>query len=235
MTEKGLATRIKNKIKLIKARKDVQKGKSHDIGWDLQTAHSYWSRQVNVDEDNKPSSYADFPVNKIRAEYIYGIISRLQLTQEEPILELGTNAGFVLSYIYEKGHHHLTGIEINPEAVNLFKKTFPTVYAGTNIINKSLENVLPNMKDNAFSLVYSMGVLMHIHPSSNFILKHIARISSKYIITMEGETMVTPRHYPREYKKIFEELGFKEIFFEMTARKIPGYANLHCRVFQKIS
>lgn len=235
MPEKGIVTRFKNKIKFIRARKDVEKGKNHVEGWDLKTAHSYWSKQANVDEDNNPSSYANFSGNKIRADYIYQLISGLKLNRDEPILELGTNSGFVLSYIYEKGYTALSGIEINSEAVNLFKNAFPKAFAESKIINNNLENVLPNMQDNTFSLVYSMGVLMHVHPSSNFIFKHIARISSKYIITMEGETMVTPRHYPRDYKKIFEGLGFKEIFFEMTAEKIPGYANLHCRVFQKIS
>ncbi len=231
---KTLASRLLNKIKLIKARNKVAKGESHDIGWSLSTVHDYWQEKANYD-DNSPSKYADYNVTtQRRAEYLYQIINQLGLCGDDAILELGTNVGVVFSYLYDKGYHNLTGIEINPSAVALMKTTFPTMYANSKIITGTFEETLPVCSDNTYSVVYSIAVLMHVHPSSNFIFQHIARIAKNYIVTIEGENVISPKHFPRNYKDIFEKLGFKQVFFEMTEGKIPNYPNLHCRVFAKV-
>lgn len=222
--------RIKNKIKNIKAKRNVSKGRGHNEGCDRLTIQEYWREKSN-NTANDPETYIRAENN--RAEYLYNLIKNLDLKSTDPILEIGMSSGKVLSHIYVRDYHNLTGIEINPKAIDFMKKEFPKVWKSSTIINASLEDSLPNLADNEFSLVYSMIVLAMVHPESNFILDHIARISKKYIITIEAENTVTKRHYPRDYKKIFEKRGFKQIFFEMTESKIKNYPNYHCRIFEK--
>ncbi len=222
--------RIKNKFKKIKARKKVAEGKIHHKGWKKDQLQEYWRKQSKNDE-NDPEGYIHAENN--RAEYLLDLIKKLELEPEESILELGMSSGKVFSHIYNNGYHNLTGIEINSEAIEIMKKAFPKVAKNTELIKLSLEDALPSIPDGKFSLVYSMAVLESVHPESNFIFEHIARISKKYIITIETEFSVSPRHYPRDYKKIFKNLGFNQRFFEMTEGKIKNYPNHHCRVFEK--
>jgi len=232
-SKKSLIFRIKNKYRKIKAKRDSEKGFNHKEGWSKEKVQDYWKNEANKDENN-PKTYIDAQNN--RAEYFFELIkNKLNLKINEPILELGTNAGKVLNHLFSQGFQNITGIEINSNAINIMKKEYPNAHNNSNIINASLEDSLPQFKDNSFSLVFSIYVLFTIHPENNFIFEHIARISKKFIITIEAEDMVTKRCYPRNMKKIFEKLGFKEIFFEMTEGKIDNYPNLHCRIFKKIS
>lgn len=230
----GIILRIKNKLRLIKAKGKISKGITPESGWTISETQEYWKVKANQEEDdNRPENYANSPSNEIRAKFFLNKLKNLQIKKEEPILELGTNAGYVMSFLYNNGYRNITGIEINSNALKTMKEKFPDGYNNCNLINDSLEVALPKLTDNSFSLVYSMGVLMHIHPKSNFIFDHIARVSNKYIITIEGEMMLSSRHFPRNYKDIFEKRGFKQTSFEMTENKIPDYANLHYRIFSK--
>jgi|GEM_PF-2464290 hypothetical protein len=86
-----------------------------------------------------------------------------------------------------------------------------------------------------FDLVYTMAVLEHIHDESEFIFSHITRITRKILITIEDEGGISWRHFPRNYKKIFENLGMKqieEINFKKT--RVPGIKKeFFGRVFTK--
>lgn len=231
--------RLQRKIRLLKARRLVEKGQSHDVAWNKEKLLEYWRETANQTggqlHDNAPVGYAEATGERLEmVNYISEKITQL-CAHDEPILELGTNAGLTFSYLHKNGYRNLTGIEINPVAISVMKEKFPDMYNDSKIINGGFEDTLPTMKENSFFLVYSTAVLMHVHPSSNFIFEHIARISKKYIITLELEDHIYNRIFPRKYKKIFENLGFKQIFFEKTGNKTPKYGNYHCRIFQKIS
>lgn len=231
--KRGIVHRIKNKLRLIKAKQSVSQGKIHDKAWSQKEAQNFWRSEVNKEEENLPTAYANLPFNQERGQYFLEKLEKLNLSKNNPILELGPNSGFILSFLYINGFHNLTGIEINPDAIKTMKEYFSNVYENCTIINDSLENALPQIPDGSFVLVYSMGAIMHVPAESNFIFEHIARISKKYIISVEGENMLSSRHYPRDYKKIYENLGFKQIFFEMTEKNVQDWANLHFRIFQK--
>ena len=229
----GIVHRIKNKIRLIKAKQNVSHGKNHNEAWSQKEAQNFWRSGVNKEEENLPTAYANLPFNQERGSYFLQKLEKLNLLKDDPILELGPNSGFILSFLNKNGFHNLTGIEINPDAIKTMKEYFPNLYENSTIINDSFENALPQIPNNSFVLVYSMGAIMHVPAESNFIFENIARISKKYIISVEGENMLSSRHYPRDYKKIYENLGFKQIFFEMTEGNVDEWANLHFRIFQK--
>src|SRR5437899_7519945 len=113
------------------------------------------------------------------------------ISNSSPVLELLCGSGKGMSYFYDNGYRNLTGIEINPVAINIMKKTFPEVYRGSTIINGTLEDALVKMKEQSFSLTYSVYVLSTVHPKSNFIFEHIARITKNYIITLEAENTLS--------------------------------------------
>ena len=79
------------------------------------------------------------------------------------------------------------------------------------IHDRSIEEIISSFKDNAFDIVYTMAVLQHIHPASEWVFSEIVRITKSFLITMEGEDYVSWRHFPRDYKKIFESLGMKQV------------------------
>jgi len=54
---------------------------------------------------------------------------------------------------------------------------------------------------------------MHIHPSgADSLFRNMARISRRYVCTIENETARTVYIFPRNYREIFESLGMKEIY-----------------------
>ncbi len=221
-------------MRLVNARKKIAKGTNHEIGWDLSTVHKYWRERDKHNKKN-PFGFAG-PVgsNEFKAKYFSQLVNRLGISKEDSFLELGPSAGFVLSDLYKKGYHNLSAIEINPKALNLMKELFPETYNGSKLISGTFEENLPPIDDNSYSVIFSMGVLMHVHPSSNLIFEHMARISKKYIIVIEEEDGIYNRIFPRKYKKVFENLRYKQVFCENAGKKIPNYANYPCRVFQKV-
>ena len=79
------------------------------------------------------------------------------------------------------------------------------------IHNQAIEDVIKGFKDDAFDVVFTMAILQHIHPKSEWIFSEIVRITKSFLIIREAEGYISWRHFPRNYKKIFERLGMKQI------------------------
>ena len=79
-----------------------------------------------------------------------------------------------------------------------------------------------------------MAVLEHIHPESTKVFSELVRITKKYLITIENEKHFHWRSFVREYKKIFESLGLKQL--EMIhCKDIQGLGKTYyARIFRKI-
>ena len=58
--------------------------------------------------------------------------------------------------------------------------------------------------------IFTMAVLVHIHPSSEWMFSEIAK-RAKTLIVIEAEKDATWRHFARDYKKIFEGLGMRQL------------------------
>jgi hypothetical protein len=56
-----------------------------------------------------------------------------------------------------------------------------------------------------------MAVLQHVHYDSDWVLPEIARITRDILITIEDEGRSLGRHFPRNYKNIFEAQGLRQI------------------------
>jgi hypothetical protein len=103
----------------------------------------------------------------------------------------------------------LTGIEIGREAVDVMKANFPEMYHDSIIIIGDATDEINKLSSNGFDLVFCHSVLVNIPPRCNHIFKEMARVSNKFILTLENEGSCSA--YPRNFNKMFEKHGFKMI------------------------
>jgi len=173
----------------------------------------------NPDISNAPASYT---IGMERSSFLIR-----HACQHVPvggkILEIGCNVGRNLNTFYHAGYKRIEGIEINPGAIALMKNQYPEMVRSPDfkIYNNPVEEVIGKLPDD-YDLVFTMAVLEHIPPASEHILPEICRLARNgVIITVEDELNNTSRHFAREYRKIFEKLGRKQVYQENCAH-IPG-------------
>jgi pseudaminic acid biosynthesis-associated methylase len=104
------------------------------------------------------------------------------LDRNVKILEVGTNIGLQLNLLSKLGFQNLYGIEVNPLAI----KTSQELNEGLPIyIIKASAFDMP-FKDNWFDLVFTSGVLIHIHPKDiSNAMGEIYRCTNNYIWCFE--------------------------------------------------
>ena len=189
--------------------------------------YEYWKKPWNG--GNLPKNYFEgIEKSKFLLKFIkkYG-------TKESKIFEIGCNVGRNLNFLYNSNFKNLETVEISEDAVKLLKETFPEMANEIKIYNISIEDVINDFSNENFDIVFTMAVLEHIHDDSSWIFEEIVRITKKYLITIEDEKCLSWRHFPRNYKKIFEELGLKQIK-EKNCIGIPNLGRtFYARVFKK--
>ncbi len=105
------------------------------------------------------------------------------------ILEVGANLGSQLQGLQAIGFTNLYGIELQPYAVETSKQNTKNI----NLIQGSGFDI--PFKDSYFDLVYTSGVLIHIHPDDlNTAMAEIYRCSKEYVWGFE--------YYSDEYTEI---------------------------------
>lgn len=98
------------------------------------------------------------------------------LDRQMRILEVGSNAGYQLRFLQEKGFAQLYGIELQWYAVEIAKKNSSKI----NIIQGSAFDI--PYKDGFFDMVFTSGVLIHIHPNDVLAaMDEIYRCTHRYI------------------------------------------------------
>lgn len=192
---------------------------------------NYWKKPE--DKENLPESYMT-PV--ARSEFLVELFNEniKQDRANKKILEIGCNVGRNLNFLLNAGYKNLAGVEINEGATTLMKKVYPETAEQTKIYNNSIEDEIKNFEDNAFDAVFTMAVLEHIHPESEWIFSEIARITKNYLFTIEDEKSTKCYgRFPRNYKEIFKSLNMKQIK-EINCKKIADFGpNFWARVFIK--
>jgi len=142
------------------------------------------------------------------------------------IMELGCNCGRNLQYLSNAGFKHLSGVEINKSAVQR-KITKALIY------NASVEEKIQTFNTDEFEVVFTMAFLEHVHPASEWVFSEIARITVGVLITIEDEVGYSWNHFPRNYKRVFERLGMRQIEV-CDCRGVDGLGtNFFARVFIK--
>lgn len=193
--------------------------------------HKYWEKPV---DGNQPADYIADNISLVkRSTFLVELIQK-RVGPEAQILEIGCNSGRNLEYLYRAGFKHLAGIEINSQAVDLLKQSFPEMASCTQIHLSPIESVIKDFKESQFDLVFTMAVLEHVHSESEWIFKEMARITGKTLITIEDEKELSWRHFPRNYSHVFKSLGLKEVESIQCDLSIHGLTDrFFARIFCK--
>lgn len=146
-------------------------------------------------------------------------------------MEVGCNVGRNLKYLYDHGYVNLSGIEISEEAIKELKKSYPELAQNAELLHGSVEDVIRTKHDNEYDMIFTMAVLEHIHSDSDWILEEMVRVTSQYIMTIEAEDVSIYRFFKRNYRKVFEGLGMKQIY--ETTCEDAGLSEYVLRVFKK--
>jgi SAM-dependent methyltransferase len=186
--------------------------------------HAFWQ---DPDAPNRPELYAE-PVERSRflLEWIEPHVAR-----SGTVLEIGTNIGRNLEQLRLAGYKNLEGIEISANAVAAMGTTYPDLTAMATIRNAPVEDVIVTYQDASFDLVFTMAVLEHIHPDSEWIFADMVRICRGVIVTIEDEHGRSRHHTPRDYRAVFEGLGMQQVA-EQEASEVMGIDGFHARIFR---
>jgi len=78
---------------------------------------------------------------------------------------LGCNVGRNLFCLWQAGYKNISGIELNKHALEVMRTSFPVIDRES-IYNGFLEDILPELEDRKFDIIFSLAVLEHVHPNS---------------------------------------------------------------------
>ncbi len=148
---------------------------------------------------------------------IYGV-TRTELNQRfldgmdrsARILEVGSNIGNQLLCLQKMGFCSLYGIELQSYAVELAKSRTRNI----NIIEGSAFDI--PYKDGYFNLVFTSGVLIHMHPSDIAeAMGEIHRCSSKYIWGLEYYADEYTEESYRGNEDLLWKADFSKLYLEL--------------------
>lgn len=196
----------------------------------LEEVQDYWQNQ-NIGDKN---AFTDYLNNFEGSEIFVSVVKKyLPNNNDARVLEIGSNVGRNLNAMLKNGYMNLSGIEINSNAVEAMKTHYPELAKKVRIYNTTVEEKIREFADNEFVLVFTVAVLMNIHSESEWIFSEMVRIAKKFIIIFEDETGNATKNFPRDYKKIFENLGMKQIqYIDSLPHWRPIYKT---RIFKKSS
>ncbi len=140
--------------------------------WESEFGKEYTDRNTFTAEDWNKWYSDNFGITKddLNTKFLG------DLKKDARILEVGCNVGQQLLALQRMGFTNLYGIELQSYAVEKAKEQTKDI----NIIKGSGFDT--PFKDGYFDLVFTNGVLIHIHPNDiPTIMKEMLRVSNKYI------------------------------------------------------
>jgi pseudaminic acid biosynthesis-associated methylase len=140
--------------------------------WESEFGKEYTDRNTFTAADWNKWYSDNFGINKddLNKKFLDDI------PKDSKILEVGCNVGQQLLALQRMGFTNLYGIELQSYAVEKAKEQTKDI----NIFKGSGFDT--PFKDNYFDLVFTNGVLIHIHPNDlPTIMKEMVRVSKKYI------------------------------------------------------
>jgi SAM-dependent methyltransferase len=176
----------------------------------------YWSSIDTESAANNPRDYAEKQLAIV--DFMHGFWSP-EVKTSDSILECGTNAGANLERLRQLGYANLSGVEINPHALEQLRTSFPELAQTAKLTNGKFEEVLPGLPTGSVDVVYTMAVSIHIHPASHAVFGEMARIAGKYVCTLETEVANARYTFARNYRRVFERFGCKQVKARLITRE----------------
>lgn len=193
----------------------------------------FWSAREVGDHLNGPDAYAEKPLD------VVGFLNDFwspQVTPDDSVLEIGCNAGPNLEGLRRLGFSNLAGVEISTTAVDEMRQTFPELAALATIHQGPAEDVLPRLESGSVDVVFTMAVLLHVHPSSHQVMAEMARVARQHVCVIEAEDVTCNYIFARNYRRVFERLGCTEVKSAPILRDsfpsaTTGYVGYRARLF----
>lgn len=187
----------------------------------IEECLEYWSKPK---DHNVPENYnIRQGVTIKRSQFLVKLFKDYKVLKNDKIIELGCNCGRNLYYLDKEGYNNLTGIDINDNAIKKSKIFFPDLKI--NLIKNSIEDCVLKAHDNQFDVLFSMAVIQHVSLDSNWIFKHLCRITKNYIILIELDLY-------RNYKKLIEESSQFKLIERLSCVE-AGLSKYKCNIFKK--
>ena len=195
---------------------------------DPEDNHRSWAERSG---EYSPEYYAEIGANEV-TETLAAVFGHY-VGSDAAVLELGCSSGRHLAHLQEQGYKNLTGIDINDESFEVMAEYFPRLAEVGTFHTGPIEDILPEMDDNTFDVVYSVETLQHVHPEDEWVFEEIVRVSNDLVITAENEgnsptrgreeSAVSSVHdefplYHRDWKDVFTELGLAQLLCEPGKR-----------------
>lgn len=109
------------------------------------------------------------------------------------------------------------------------RETYPDLHAMVKIFNVPVEDCIKSIEPESYDLVFSMAVLLHIHPDSEWIFDEMCRIAKTNVVIIEAQSQRNYKTFQRDYRSEFTRRGLTEVFSETT----PMLAGYTTYVFRK--
>lgn len=203
--------------------------------------HDYKFNRIKFWMDPETSGAPNKRIRKCKPEFYLDLenVSKLVVStlkhhakKSYTILEIGCGTGRNLVALKKAGFKHISGIELSPKTVAVGWKAFPE-YKDIQVIIGAAEKVIDEVGD--FDVIFTSGLLMHIPPEHEWLFERISQKARKIIMTNEGESLraFSEHAWNRDYKVIFEALGWEEMEMETGEKYPPLPATTIKRVFIK--
>ena len=105
----------------------------------------------------------------------------------DPVLELGCSSGRHLRHLQEEGYDDLHGIDVNADAFEVMVDEYPELAHAMRFYADPIEDVVPDLDDDAFGAVFSVETLQHVHPENEWVFDELVRVADDLIVTVEHE------------------------------------------------
>lgn len=160
-----------NPYKLIILKSLMKKDKQAEI-WSSEFGNSYTERNDLTQEELDNLYINNFGISRteLNKEFLSGLNKSIK------VLDVGCNTGMQLLNLKNLGFGNLTGIDISKSGLKIAKRNLPEA----NFLEVSALNI--PFKNGEFGLVFTSGVLIHIHPDNlPRVIDEIYRVNNKYI------------------------------------------------------
>jgi SAM-dependent methyltransferase len=185
------------------------------------------------DGEFSPEYYAQIGPNDVTETIV--ALCRQYLDDDAAILEVGCGSGRHLAALYDAGFENLAGIDLNADAIGVMREHYPQTAEAVSFQAGAMEDLVPEMDDDAFDLVYSVETLQHVHPDDTWVFEDLVRVTDDLLLTAENEGNAPDRGrehgavshvddgvplYHRDWKRVFHERGLAQLLREAGPRDV---------------
>jgi SAM-dependent methyltransferase len=194
----------------------VERGIAPPWVWSEQQCREFWGSADHSQDGNAPADYAGKSAAIVDALVDFW---EPDVAPSASVLEVGCNAGANLEALRGKGYQDLAGVEISEAALGQLHRSFPELSATARLHHGEAAAALAALPESSVDVVFSMAVLLHIHPSAHRVFEEMARVARRHVCIVEAEHVLCAYIFPRNYRRVFERLGCVQVREQTLTRR----------------